>query len=158
MISAVGRAVGIGCLVGALAACTVSGTDDGPLPDDVAPPTDTPSSSDEPSPEVPEPREPGPLEAYLRVGEDVRSIQDLIAQMTWEQDVVAVCMTEQGFEYTPQVPAASQVEYLDGPVPGTREFVEDYGYGLWASPPGGTGGGGARSRTSRIRTPPVGMR
>lgn len=141
-ISRVARVVGIGCVVAALAACTGGGAD-GPGPDESLAPTDgvpSPSESAEPSPGLPELPEPGPLEEYLSFGEDIRSVEDLIGAMTGQQNLIAACMVEQGFEYTPQVPAASQVEYTEGPIPGTRDFVEDYGYGVWTSPPT-TGGG-----------------
>jgi hypothetical protein len=90
---------------------------------------------------MPEPREAGPLEEYLGYVDVVRSAEEWVAHIATRENDVAACMTEQGFEYTPQVPSIDRIEYLDGPVQGSREFVEQWGYGFWDSPPNGGGGG-----------------
>ena len=43
-------------------------------------------------------------------------------------------MQEQGFEYVPQVPALEDLAVGAGPDPASREFAEQYGYGVWAAP------------------------
>lgn len=117
-----------------LAACS----GEGPAPDDPSP---TPTATPEPGPTLPAPPPLGPLEEYLGFGDTVRTAEEWVAQITVRENLVAVCMAEQGFEYVPQVPSVDRITYLDGPVQGTREFVERWGYGLWSSPPGGSGGG-----------------
>ena len=92
-------------------------------------------------PEAPEPQEPGPLEAYLGYDGTIRTAEDVVAEVTLRENATAACMTELGFEYTPQVPSLDEMVVLDGPVPGTREFIEGWGYGVWSQPPGGSGGG-----------------
>lgn len=93
-----------------------------------------------PSPSVPEPPAPGPLEAYL-FGDAVTSAEGWVTEITRRENLTAACMAELGFEYTPQVPAVDQITVLDGPVQGSREFVERWGYGLWSQPSNGGGGG-----------------
>lgn len=142
MISRVARVAGVGLLVASLAACTGGDANDGPSPDAVASPTDSAGSpTDEPSPAMPEPREPGAIEEYLGYVDVVRSAEEWVAHITTRENLIAACMTEQGFEYTPQVPNVDQIVYLDGPVQGSREFVESWGYGVWDQPPNGGGGG-----------------
>lgn len=92
-------------------------------------------------PETVEPQEPGPLEAYLGYEATVRTAEDVLADMTRRENATAACMAELGFEYTPQVPSLDDMVALEGPVPGTREFIEGWGYGVWSQPPGGSGGG-----------------
>lgn len=118
-------------------------SDGGPAPAPSGPPTSTPSiGEDAPElPEVAESPEPGPLEVYLGYAGTVRTPQHVVADIARRQNATAVCMAELGFEYVPQVPALDDVVVLDGPVQGTREFIEGWGYGVWSQPPGGSGGG-----------------
>lgn len=50
------------------------------------------------------------------------------------EDRITACMNEQGFEYIPNLPALGDFRERDpGPAPGTREFVEEWGYGSWSA-------------------------
>jgi len=129
----VARAVGLVLAVTALAACS-GGGDEAP-PDGAASPRPTRGSDP-----TPVPYRAGPLEEILGWGEAPSSEQDVVSQVMWRENLVAACMAEQGFEYWPQVPAVDDVVYGDGPVYGTREFAELYGYGIWEAP--STSGGG----------------
>ena len=125
----------------ALAAGCSSGGAPAPAPSD--PPTSAPPTGED-TPELPEVAEspqPGPLEVYLGYAGTVRTPQDVVADVARRENATAVCMAELGFEYVPQVPALDDLVVLDGPVPGTREFIESWGYGVWSQPPGGSGGG-----------------
>lgn len=88
----------------------------------------------------------GPLDALLLQlgGGDPLESDDPVAAAVEQQRVreerVAACMVAAGFEYTPQVPAASDVKVMTGPTRGTREYVERYGYGA-ADAPREEGGG-----------------
>lgn len=75
----------------------------------------------------------GPLDPYLAAlsyGEDAERVDH-----EERQGIVAACMAEQGFDYAP-VPYAGEdlgealVPADLGVAPGTREFAEQYGYGL----------------------------
>lgn len=72
----------------------------------------------------------GPLEELLGWTAS-GTVQTLVDEQRRQEDLIAACMHEQGFDYTPDVPAVSDVVVVDGPVRGTREFVELYGYGFW---------------------------
>jgi len=48
----------------------------------------------------------------------------------WTEEYIAACMLEKGFEYTLDLENAPQVVLPDGPLRGTREFAEQYGFGL----------------------------
>lgn len=104
----------VGALAGAvallLAGCTAGDADGGTAPSDA---------------------ETGPLTAFFeRVGTSMDS-EDGKAQQRRVEELVAECMAEEGFEYTPVEPMDS------GPVPGegdvpawdTLEFAKAYGYG-----------------------------
>lgn len=101
----------------------------------------TPSAGGSTAPEEEPEYVPGPLEVYLGYTGSVRTAGDVVAEVTRRENAVAGCMALQGFEYTPLVPSVGAVEELEGPVPGTRAFVEQWGYGVWSSPPGGGGAG-----------------
>lgn len=119
-----------------LSACTNGG--DEPKPDDRALPAPTQGATPTPTPQ-PRP-EPGPLDAYLGLAGVFESPEEIAAYVARRENVVATCMAEQGFDYTPVLPKVDEIEYIDGPTPGTREFVDQYGYGLWRPAPGGGAG------------------
>jgi len=54
-----------------------------------------------------------------------------VAMTQAAEERIAVCMAELGFAYWPQVPLLENVNEMDGPVRGSREFVLRYGYGAW---------------------------
>lgn len=121
----------------AVAGCTGDPTPRPSDPSDTAPPVDATETPPEPS----APPAPGPLEVYLGFSDSGETAEDVVVDVTRRENAVAVCMNGLGFEYEPQVPALDDVVALDGPVPGTRDFAEQWGYGAWTQPPGGTGGG-----------------
>lgn len=75
--------------------------------------------------------EQGPLELIVRWSGTSPGTAEMIAEVARQQERIAACMADEGFEYVPQVPTTDQVTVLEGSAPGTREFVERYGYGLW---------------------------
>lgn len=97
----------------------------------------TSSGTDE-APEEPAPDETGPLEELLGWVAD-RTADDVVASIAYREEATAACMAAEGFEYWPAVPAASEVTEGTGASPGTPEFVERYGYGVWEAPAEGAG-------------------
>lgn len=93
--------------------------------------------SGEPSTAAPDPQTPpplGPLELYLGGAAGARTQGEVAAELAEREDAVAACMADEGFEYTPVVMVPGSFEASDGPLRGTREFAERYGYGLWQNP------------------------
>lgn len=97
--------------------------------------TDEPTDSETPV---------GPLDAYFEqmYGDYDEGSAD--AQMMEVEDVVAACMAEQGFEYTPvdyssQGGMVSSTDELDVEW-GTLEFAQEYGYGATTNPWGDQSG------------------
>jgi hypothetical protein len=92
--------------------------------------------------------EPGPLDAYMaRIYgyslDDDRTDAELEAESDRQnrrvEELVAACMQDEGFDYTPAETSGGTVSADDLDVEwGTREFAEQYGYGIstdpWASP------------------------
>ncbi len=80
--------------------------------------------------------EPGPAEAYLEAALGF-SADDAAEAAVRQEEAVAACMAEQGFEY---VPDTSGYQFIDpaviDPPPGTRAFAEQFGYGFAAAPEG----------------------
>lgn len=81
--------------------------------------------------------EAGPLTRYLEqvYGGAEQTPEDLDAQMRAYEGVVAACMQEQGFDYTPMDPAAdgsSAVLEADAEAPDldSEEYVAEHGYGM----------------------------
>lgn len=78
---------------------------------------------------------PGPLDEYMTVlweGEDW-SIEKAKEQDRQREDLVAECMAKEGFEYVPNTNNVSYGEEVDdseGPQWGSKEFAEQYGYGI----------------------------
>ena len=73
----------------------------------------------------------GPLSAYfdkISGSQDEQGWNDLAKK---SEDVVAACMREQGFEYTPsQSVAVASNESINGPQNGTEECAAQNGYGI----------------------------
>jgi len=81
-----------------------------------------------------DPNAPGPLDALLGISSyGGVSAQQYVEQVTTQENAIAACMREQGFEYSPRVPAVADVTMSVGPVRGTLEFAEEGGYGVWTS-------------------------
>lgn len=78
--------------------------------------------------------EPGPAEAYVEAALGF-SADDATAAAVRQEEIVAACMSEQGFEY---IPDTSGYQFVDtaaiDPPPGSREFAEQFGYGFAAAP------------------------
>lgn len=82
--------------------------------------------------------EPGPLEAYFaQIYGGMADEEDADAQMMRIEEATAACMAEQGFEYIPvdysQMGGGFVTSGDDIPW-GTKEFAEEYGYGITTSP------------------------
>ena len=121
-----------GLVVVALAVAGCSAPASTPVPED-APVSSSPSPEPQQSaPPVQPP--PGPLEAYLRFSDDLDSPETIAARVTWRENLTAACMAAQGFEYIPVVPTPEDIELEEGLLPGTPEYVEQYGYGVWRQP------------------------
>lgn len=77
---------------------------------------------------------PGPAEAYFEAALGF-SADDAAAAAVRQEELVAACMAEQGFEY---VPDTSGYQFVDAaeidPPPGSRDFAEQFGYGFAAAP------------------------
>jgi len=106
------RLLGAVMLLGALLGCNAPG--EGPVVDEAA-----------------EPPAQGPLEALVGWAAPLDGAAGMIEQMRVREERIAGCMTEQGFEYFPDVPAPDEVIAMEGPAQGTREWVERYGFGIW---------------------------
>lgn len=80
--------------------------------------------------------EPGPLDEFYEAAYGEFDEESADEQMKQVEEVVAACMAEQGFEYVPvdqtqgsvSMPEELDVEW------GTREFAEQYGYGMTTNP------------------------
>lgn len=95
------------------------------------------TGGDEPEPTpTPSEEEAAPLEAlltdYLSEWSD-EDIQQRLAQM---QGLIATCMAEEGFEYTPVDYSGAEFDLGAGLdlQPGSAEFAEQYGYGITTDP------------------------
>jgi len=121
---------GLVAVVLAVAGC--SAPDDDQIPDDT-PVSSSPSTEQEP-PAPPVQPPPGPLETYLRFSDELDSPETIAARVTWRENLTAACMAAQGFEYIPVVPTPDDIEFEEGLLPGTPEYVEQYGYGIWTQP------------------------
>ncbi|MEB4614165.1 hypothetical protein [Leucobacter sp. M11] len=82
----------------------------------------------------------GPLEEYLQPLGDTIDQDALQRAFNKQEDLVAVCMTEQGFEYTPNAGAGMSISLeeddaeQEGPAWGSLEFAKEFGYGIVSSP------------------------
>lgn len=96
------------------------------------------SGDDEPEPTpTPTPSEGGtPLEALFSEYLSEWSGEDVSRRLAEMEDLVAACMAEQGFQYTPvdysaleiDLSAGMELEY------GSADFAEQYGYGITTDP------------------------
>ena len=73
----------------------------------------------------------GPLEEIVGWAQPVDGTAGMVEQIRLQESQITECMAELGFEYFPAVPAADQIKEMSGPVQGSREYVERYGYGVW---------------------------
>ena len=91
-------------------------------------------------PEPSETPEPGPLDAYFSQMYGDQSQEDANAQQMRSEEIIAECMNEQGFEYTPVDYSSMQGGPVDMVEPevqwGTKEFAAQYGYGATTDPYG----------------------
>jgi len=79
----------------------------------------------------------GPLDEFtLRIwGRSANETEaDMASRLEWEhrwtQDYVSACMNNLGFTYIPDISNPPQVLMPDGPLVGTREFAEQFGFGI----------------------------
>ncbi len=94
--------------------------------------------------DTPSDDETGPLSAFFeQVGGSFED-EDYEAQQRQVEDLVAACMAEEGFEYTPAEPMSSggRIDSDDMPDWESKEFAEQYGYGATTSDDLWGGGGG----------------
>lgn len=95
------------------------------------------SGSDEPEPTPTPTASDSPLEALLEEYLGDWSNEQVNAQLVRMEELVAECMAEQGFDYTPVDYTAMDLdltgEGLDAEW-GTAEFAQEYGYGLTTNP------------------------
>lgn len=78
--------------------------------------------------------EPGPAEAYLESALGF-SVDDATAAAVRQEEIVAACMSEQGFEYIPDTSGYQVVDTAEiDPPPGSRAFADQFGYGFAAAP------------------------
>ncbi|WP_129337253.1 hypothetical protein [Cellulomonas endophytica] len=92
------------------------------------------SSGDGPAAE--EEAEMGPISRMMQEAYGEPDEQQMVDQQAQVEDLVAACMAEQGFEYTPvDTSGQSFVVPEDGDVPewGSVEFAERFGYGMTTS-------------------------
>lgn len=93
--------------------------------------------SNEPAPKPTPTQESSPLEALLRDYLGDWSNEDVTRQLVAMEDLVATCMAEQGFDYTPVDYAAMGLDLTGetlGLEWGSKEFAEQYGYGITTNP------------------------
>jgi len=77
----------------------------------------------------------GPLDAIVRAATEM-SDAAFTARIVEGEDGVARCMGDLGFEYVPAPDSYVSVaqEDLEGPHPGSREYAQEYGYGIARAP------------------------
>jgi len=79
----------------------------------------------------------GPADSYIDLVLDV-SLEEAEQRQIRQEELLAACMAEAGFEYVPSL--VNMVGFVDeaaiAPPRGSREFAEQYGYGLVSLPPG----------------------
>jgi len=126
-----------------LAACSVTpGSDDA----GAAYPTPDATVTTEPPPAPPVAAEQGALDEFtMRIwgtpAEETQQAADarLVAEQRFREEYIAACMAEQGFQYYPDLLNIPTVTVAEGPVRGSREFAERYGFGISNQPPQGAG-------------------
>lgn len=86
--------------------------------------------------------EEGPLTTYMSAlwDDEAMSQEKLDAENLKTEELVAACMTKEGFEYEPNTNNGGVVtmsdEESDGPEWGSEEFAKEYGYGIVDFPGG----------------------
>lgn len=77
----------------------------------------------------------GPLDEIVRAATE-KSHAALAARIVEGEERIARCMGELGFEYVPSPDSYVTVaqEDIEGPRPGSREYAEQFGYGIAHSP------------------------
>lgn len=91
----------------------------------------------EPEPEPTPTQESSPLEALLRDYLGDWSNEDVTRQLVAMEDLIATCMAGQGFDYTPIDYPAMGLDLTGetlGLAWGSKEFAEQYGYGITTNP------------------------
>ncbi|MFG6446537.1 hypothetical protein ACFXQA_14850 [Microbacterium sp. P07] len=97
-------------------------------------PLPTPSSSD--GIDVPGAEAPSPLDPYLDVLYNRISDEEYLQQFLADEQIIAACMTEAGFEYSPRGAAfVAADQAFQGSDTSSREWVEQNGYGINAWTP-----------------------
>jgi hypothetical protein len=90
----------------------------------------------EPTP-TPTEEESTPLETLMRDYLGDWSNEDVTRQLVLMEDLIATCMAEQGFDYTPVDYAAMELDLTGEGLDlewGSAEFAAQYGYGITTSP------------------------
>jgi hypothetical protein len=85
---------------------------------------------------TPSDSETGPLSAFFEKIGGSYDEEDSKAQQRQVEEIVATCMSEQGFEYTPNEPMTGSAGVMSGddaPDWESQEFAEQYGYGASTS-------------------------
>ncbi|NUU18250.1 hypothetical protein HP550_13415 [Cellulomonas humilata] len=79
--------------------------------------------------------EDSPLAAYWEQLGGSQDPEDADAQMVRSEEIVAACMQDEGFEYTPQDTSTMTQSFEDEDMPAwdSLEFAEQYGYGATTS-------------------------
>jgi len=82
--------------------------------------------------------EPGPLDEYFEKAYGEYDEDQAARDMRRVEEVVAACMAEEGFEYTPMdTSQTTSMAPEEADIPwGTREFAEQFGYGITTNPYG----------------------
>lgn len=112
-----------------LAGCDSAGQEEAPeQPNESAIPSQAPDAAAIPG--LP----PGPLEVAMGQTFGGESVEERIAEIAARENQIAECMNTQGFEYWPNVPEPEDFTVSSGPLRGTREWAEVYGYGHFNPP------------------------
>ncbi len=76
----------------------------------------------------------GPLEAYIKPVTSAYDNIDYEKMQVEQENIIASCMQEAGFEYTPQDVSSISTAWDDELEWGSEEFAEKYGYGYSSGP------------------------
>lgn len=76
----------------------------------------------------------GPLERYVGQVRPSLTGEQFVASVNLSSVAAAACMADQGFELTPTLLPLDAYELTPGPVRGTAEFAQAWGYGVWSRP------------------------
>jgi len=67
-----------------------------------------------------------PITAYTQPDAQARAE----VEHRWREEYISACMAQQGFTYHPNLDAHVSVQVIAGPLPGTRQFAEQFGFGI----------------------------